>query len=54
MRVRERGKKTVEGWEGALVRRLSRLPRSRAPARLRRRILAALAALEREAKGHEA
>lgn len=38
----------LKGWEAALVERLRNLPRHRAPARLRRRIRAAIAALENE------
>jgi hypothetical protein len=52
MRVRGEGRPNKErspltGWEAVLVERLRSLPRERAPARLRRRILAALDALER-------
>lgn len=43
----------VTGWEAVLVRRLRGLPRPRPPARLKRRILAALAALEKEGNDHE-
>ena len=44
---------TLNEWEAALVLRLRSLPRERAPARLKRRILAALAVLEKEVNDHE-
>ena len=37
----------LTGWEATLVERLRSLPRQRAPARLRRRIFAAIAVLEK-------
>lgn len=40
-------------WGTPLVLRLRSLPRQRAPARLKRQILAALATLEREVNYHE-
>ena len=43
----------VKGWEAALVLRLRSLPRERAPAHLGERILAAIAALEKEVNDHE-
>jgi hypothetical protein len=57
MRVRKKApgepSDSDKAWEAALVARLRSLPRPRAPALLRRRILAAIAALEKEAKDHE-
>jgi len=53
-RSRPRGDRNPrKGWEAALTLRLRHLPRPRAPARLRRRIFAALAALDKELKAAE-